>query len=397
MYKIKNQVFSNKSRILECIYRNAPISRIEISELTDITPATITTIVSTFIRQGIVRELEETNSHDSNTPGRKKIPIDIVADYAYTIGIEFTEKALVLCITNIKGNLITQTSVPFQEEIAYNITEEIIFQLEGFIQDSNISKDNLLGIGIAVPGHMDSDNKKLITNSSIWCSFNPKLIEETFSLPVVSENNVRSMALYKYLFHPAASPDNYAFFHVGLGMYCANIIDGDIFKGSNYSSGEIGHAITHINGRRCECGKHGCLQTVASEQWLLKICRYLYEHDLNSILPTIASTKEAITIEHVITAYELGDKSIGKYINEALISLGATTSNIAILTSPEKIFLHGQLFSNHNISMDLIDYIKDQLLFIDNDYKDIFEILPYSLVDGALGGSALAILHFLIQ
>ncbi len=396
MYKAKKAKFSNRNRILECIYRNAPISRIDIADLTDITPATVTMNVTALISEGIVRETGEANTEDI-APGRRKILIDLIPDYAYSIGIEFTQKALVLCITNIKGSIIIEKNIPFIEQLAFNITNEIITHLHQLIEASNLPINRIVGIGIGVPGHMDFAQQKMVTNNPLWASFQPNSIREAFSLPVILENNVRCMALSEYLFKPNNSPDNFAFFHVSLGMYCANIIDGEIFIGNNYVSGEIGHSIANANGRRCECGKYGCLQTISGERWLLNIAQLLYENDNSTILKTLVQNKDEITIEHITTAYEMGDPAISTYISEALKALGITASNIAIFTSPEKIFLHGQLFNNKAIRSELMDFIMRQLLFVDSTSTDSFEILPYSLADGALGASALSILHFLIR
>lgn len=396
MYKAKKNKLSNRNRILECIYRNAPISRIDIAELTDITPATVTANVTALISEGIVRETGELNTEDT-TPGRKKILIDLVPDYAYSIGVEFTQKALVLCITDIKGTVIVENTIPFTEYLAHHITNEIISHLHQLIEASNLPMNRFIGIGIGVPGHINSTQENMVTNNPLWSSFQPNLIREAFPFPVILENNVRCMALSEYLFKPNSSPDNFAFFHVGLGMYCANIIDGEIFTGNNYVSGEIGHSIANANGRRCECGKYGCLQTISGERWLLNVAQLLYDIDNSTILRTLAQDKDDITIEHITTAYEMGDPGISTYITEALKALGITASNIAIFTSPEKIFLHGQLFNNKAICNELMDFIIRQLLFVDSTSTDSFEILPYSLSDGSIGASALSILHFLIR
>ncbi len=396
MYKAKKPKLSNRNRILECIYRNAPISRIDIAELTDITPATVTMNVTTLISEGIVRETGEASTEDI-APGRKKILIDLIPDYAYSIGIEFTQKGLILCITNIKGSIIVENNIPFTNNLALNITDEIITHLHQLIEVSALPMNRFIGIGIGVPGHMDSSQQKIVSNNPLWGSFQPDRIREAFSLPIILENNVRCMALSEYLFKPNRSPDNFAFFHVSLGMYCANILDGEIFVGNNYVSGEIGHTIANANGRRCGCGKYGCLQTISSEQWLLNVAQLLYENDNSTLLKALAQHKDDITIEHIATAYEMGDPAISTYISEALKALGITASNIAIYTSPEKIFLHGQLFNNKAICNELIDFIMRQLLFVDSTSTDSFEILPYSLSDGSIGASALSILHFLIR
>lgn len=396
MYRAKKKKNTNTSRILECIYRNAPIARTEISDETDITPATVTATVSSLIARGVVAEVGEV-SPEENTSGRKRVLIDLTASYAYSIGIEFTQKALCICIMDLKGTVAHQSVTPFCDALAADITDRIISGTRQLIEDSGIGPDQIVGIGIAVPGHMDSDSSRLVSNRTTWSSFSPKSIEAGLPYPVVYENNARCMAYGKYLFDPVHSPDNFAFFHVGLGMFCANVIDGELFLGNNYVAGEIGHTIVCEGGRRCECGKNGCLQTYSSEYHLLKNARMLYENSPRTLLRELAASPDEITIDTVTTAYSMGDSGITAFISEALKYLGVTVSNIAIVMNPGKIFLHGQFFQNPDIRTELMDYIKRQLIFVDSTYEDNVEILPYRITDGAVGAGAMAIQKFFIN
>lgn len=396
MYRARKKKNTNTSRILECVYRNAPIARTEISDETDITPATVTAIMSSLIAGGVVAEVGEM-SPEENTSGRKRVLIDLTASHAYSIGIEFTQKALCICITDLRGTIIRQAVTPFCDELAREITERIISGTRQLIEESGIAPEQILGIGIAVPGHMDSDSSTFISNRKTWSSFCPKDIEASFPCPVVCENNARCMAYGKYLFDPRHSPDNFAFIHVGLGMFCANVIEGELFLGSDYVAGEIGHTIVCEGGRRCECGKNGCLQTYSSENHLLKNARALYENSSHTLLKQLADRSEDISIDTITTAYSMGDAGISAFISDALKYLGVTVSNIAIVMNPGKIFLHGQFFQNPDVRTELMDYIKRQLIFVDSAYKDNVEILPYRITDGAVGASAMAIQKFFIN
>lgn len=396
MYKGKKKKPSNRSRILECIYRNAPIARTDIAEETEITPATVTANVTSLISEGFIKELGEVSTDEASS-GRKRVLIDIIPDKAYSIGLEFTQKALVVCLTDLKGHICCQHTEPFNDKLAGRITDAIIEGVRNLVTESGISWDRIVGIGAAVPGHMNGSASSLITNRKTWQDFDPKRIEKELPLPVVFENNARCMALSEYLFSPQESPDSFAFFHVGMGMFCANVVDGEMFLGNNYVAGEIGHTIVCESGRRCECGKYGCLQTYASENHLIKNARLLYSNSPNTILRSLVSDASKITIETITTAYSMGDPVIGTYIAEALKYLGITISNIAIITNPGKIFLHGQLFNNQDIQHELMDYIERQLIFVDRTYAGNVDILPYAATDGAAGASALAILRFFIR
>lgn len=396
MYKGKKKRLSNRSRILECIYRNAPIARTDIAEETEITPATVTVNVSALIAEGVVEELGEAMTEEISS-GRKRVLIDVVSTCRYSIGVEFTLKALVICITDMKGDILCHTLTPFSQELASNITQFICLGIENLVSSAKLDWGKIIGIGIAVPGHMNHDSSQLVTNRKVWASFAPNTLKEVFPVPVTFENNARCMALGEYLFDSQNSPDSFSFFHVGVGMFCANLVEGEMFLGNHYVAGEIGHTIVCENGRRCECGKYGCLQTYSSETHMLKNARLLYENSSRSMLRNLVTSKEEITLQTIITAYSMGDPAIGACIEDALKYLGITISNIAITMNPGKIFLHGQIFENEDIRTELMDYIERQLLFVDNSYTDYIDILPYFPSDGAKGASALAISRFFIR
>lgn len=386
----------NRSLILECIFRYAPISRIEISDMTNITPATVTTNVTELIGEGIVVETGELST-EQNSSGRKRVLIDINPHNAYTIGVEFTEKALVICIADLKGDITDQLILPFHESIAKRITQEIITQIHLILEKTHISPEKIKGIGIAVPGHINEDKSEIVSNNKIWKSFDPDLIRKAFPFPVVIENNVHCMTLGQYLFHALESSTNFIYFHIGHGMFCSHILNGKIYSGSNYIMGEIGHTIVEANGQLCECGKHGCLQTYASESWLRKKSCQLYEASPTTYLRSLVADVSELTIDHVLTAYSMGDPVICSYIANAIKYLGIAISNLSIIIGTQKIYLHGVLFNDTSIQTELMDFITKQLLFVDNIYHSNTEILPWNITDGAVGACALAVFEFYIE
>ena len=198
MYRGKKNQPSNRTRILECIFRNAPVARSEIAEMTEITPAAVTTIVAGLIGEHIVIESEEPLPDESST-GRRKVPIDILPSAFYSIGAEFTQKALVVCLTDLKGTIIQCVSSPYSDCLAREITTRLIEGIQTVVAQSKISWEQIVGVGIAVPGHINSDSDDLITNRKTWSHFSPKELEKHIPLPVAYENNARCMALSQYL------------------------------------------------------------------------------------------------------------------------------------------------------------------------------------------------------
>lgn len=232
----------------------------------------------------------------------------------------------------------------------------------------------------------------MINSSNIWQTFDANKIRDAFPYLLYLKTMCAVWPLDS-TFSTRITPRRILpFFHVGAwACFVANIVDGSLFTGHTFISGEIGHIIANPNGLRCECGKQGCLQTVASESWLIKNTRQLYQLDSFGILHRLVSSPEEITTETIAAAYSLGDEAVCTIVSNALKYLGIAISNIAILNNPEKIYLHGQLFSHPLVHSELNSILTQQLTFVENDYVKNFEICPFDTLDGATGACALAI------
>lgn len=396
MEKAMTQKDKNQSMVLESIFRNAPISRIEIARLTGITPATVTAVAADLIKEGVIEEAARLPGA-SGTSGRRKIPLSIKENYALTLGIEFTPRALVYCLCNLRGICLAKSVFPFEDIDPSRINEEIAEHLTLFLQKPGLPLHLIAGACIAIPGHCNHTNGEIISNNKIWSSFNANTLAERIPYPLIIENNVNCMAIGQYLFHPQDTPGDFLFFHVGHGMYCAHMMHSRIYQKNAYTLGEIGHTIVELNGPVCECGKHGCLQIYASESWLMKRAKLLYENSSTTILKSIVNRAGDITMEHILTAYSMGDPGIRGYIETAVKYLGMTISNLSIIFGAKKTFLHGLLFSNSYVKDELMTFVRGQLVFVNAPYDETHETTAYDITDGAMGACALAVFEFIIK
>lgn len=397
MYKTKVKRFPNRDCVLECLYRNPGISRKDISDLTGITPATVTAITGSMVKEGIVTELGQMEE-DRGTIGRSRIALGIHAEYGCAVGVECTLNALTTCATDMRGDLLYSSSVPYSPEMSENITQRIIDSIRRCLDAPEICGKRIVGIGIAVPGHMDGSRRRLISSNESWQAFDGQQIQAAFRYPVVFENNVRCMAVAQYLHAPQVTPSSFALFHVGHGMFCANVADEELYIGTTYGSGEIAHTIAVPDGKRCDCGKRGCLQTVATIPALLENAAFLYQYDEMSMLRSFAPQPEKLTIDHIAMAYSLGDPGVRQMVSQVLRYLCIAALNIAVLMNPEKLLLHGRLFDYEAVQQDFLEMVRRQFDFTRYNYRlGTVEFLTSHPTDGAAGGAALAILKCVIH
>ena len=382
--------FTTSSRILRYIFRNQPVSRSEIAKQLGLSPAIVTTVISSLIEDNIINDLEKTAENDCKTSGRKRSLLGIRAEARYSAGVEVGMGHFRFCLTDLSGAILEQISyVPNHQQI-YNVNTAIEQGVQKLINDSGVPKEQVIGVGIALPGHLDPQDGHMVTLSSNWTNFNAHALAESLGMKVAAENNVRSMAYQKYLFNYKTCPENFVFIHVGVGIFCASFTSGQLAQGS-YISGEIGHTISNPEGPRCECGKNGCLQTYASESWIMQKIRILYDAAPHSLLHGLASCADDITLDTVLTAYSLGDETVTRILQEAVRYLGIAIANISIIMNPQKLYLHSCMFQHRLLRDELQRYTESQLTFLDKHCTEEINILDYDSSRAATGAAALAI------
>lgn len=381
--------------ILDTIYAKGPISRIDISKSTGITPATVSEITGHFINDHLIHELGEVVSEETKS-GRKKILLEVSPEYSFYIGAELSEKYLSFCLCDNKGKIFEKKVIKSTQTTTQHINESFfINELESFINlYQSYSPD---GVGIALPGHLDQKNMRILTNNDFWKNFDLKQIVNTIDLPIYFENNVQCMTITQRLFSIENSDPNFIFLHVGRGMFCSYMYQGQLYGKENILVGEVGHTIVHPDGELCECGKRGCLQTYASEAWIIKKSQLLFDNSEITYLRQLATNRQNLTIDLILNAYKMGDEGVITILHNAIKYLAITLNNLGMMIDSNKTFVHGELFNEKLLSDLLKEEIDKTISVLDTGQKQEVELKEYSHINGALAACGLALARILLS
>lgn len=186
------------------------------------------------------------------------------------------------------------------------------------------------GIAVALPGGYDIEKDEIFApNLHI---LNGKHIrndlESIFNIKVLAENDANLAAYGEYVFGEKKSIKNMVFCTLGSGFGGGLILNGKLLQ-SNISLFEIGHISIDFHGRKCGCGRCGCLDEYCSTGGLKEIYKNITGKDVNPIqLGELASSGNVYALE---TFREYG------------ILLAGAFANISALFCPEKIKFGGGL------------------------------------------------------
>ncbi len=382
--------------VLHKIYTRHEISRIDIARETGITPATVSLITADMLSERLIQEIGE-EAEATETVGRKKILLSVAPSHSFYVGAEISEKFFSFVLTDNTGIVFAQETV-FHERHTPMCASFFTGHLSAFLSKTP-HVGQVKAIGIAIPGHYTKEHPhKIMTNNTYWQDFSLSDIAAHVQTPVFFSNNVHCMARAESLFYPPSDGDNsnFLFFHIGRGIHCTHMYHDDLYGKQNLKIGEIGHMIIQPDGELCECGKRGCLQTYASEAWLLHKARLLYGSVADTCLHQLVRNENEITLQTLLTAYDLGDDLIVKLLSSAIKSIGIASANLNMIIDSARIFIHGELFDNPKTVALLKSYLDFEPNLFTLPSRQQLIIKPYSPYTGAVGAAALAVCRSLL-
>ncbi|MDK2991852.1 MAG: N-acetylglucosamine repressor [Clostridiales bacterium] len=369
----------NRSVVLRLLFKYGPISRAQLSQVTGLTPPTITSLVGEMINEGIVIETGNTDDPAKGGVGRKRVLIDLKNDAKYEIGIEFGVETTHMGINDLKGNLVCDRILPIITPDPTERIRQTAREVVDMLSEREIPMERVLGIGVGVPGLVDRErgiNRK--SPNLGWKNVNVRnIFSEVLSMPVLLENNVRCMALGEQFFGFGREMDDIILFHVGMGIGCGIIIDGRLFHGSSEGAGEIGHTTIDINGPQCGCGKKGCLEALASGRAIADKGREFLGRDVSAY--------------DVFLAAKAGDPIAAGILKEAGYYLGIGVANLINLFNPQMVVLHGGVLNSGDIVLKPLLETASSHVFSDRSEDADIKLSAYGDELGIMGASALVL------
>ncbi|MBP1931351.1 ROK family transcriptional regulator [Ammoniphilus resinae] len=374
----------NKSIVLETIRRRSPLSRTQISEFTGLNKGTVSSLVNELIEENLTFEIGPGKS----SGGRKPVMLLFNKDAGFTIGIDLGVNYIIAILTDLQGNIVQQKKIGIQNDNYINITSSLKDLIRTLIQEAPPSHYGVVGIGIGVPGIVDAEGFILLAPNLGWENVDLKMIlAEEFNIPFLIDNEANAGALGEKLFGAGKQTSNLIYISVGMGIGAGIIINNELYRGLSGFSGEVGHSIIEVNGRKCRCGNRGCWELYASENALFQLVKSLPSYPFGL-------KEREIDIDQLVYLANGGNHEIIHSFSQIGEYLGLGVTNIINLFNPELIILGNQFTIAENwITNPLLRTIESRALPFSKKRVTI-KFSTLGIKSGALGASSLAINHF---
>src|SRR5699024_99581 len=218
----------NQSIVLKTIQQKGPLSRSELASLTGLNKATISTIVNNYIKSGMIYDIGIGHSNR----GRKPVMLLLNKNAGFSIGIDLGVDYILGVLTDLDGNVIEEFNVEFTNKNPDYVISLIKSSIQQLILKAPESKYGIVGIGIGVPGVIDTDNKILLAPNLNWRDVDIlKEIEKSFNLPVLVDNEANAGAYGEKKYGSGKNISNLIYISAGIGIGVGIILNNVLFKG----------------------------------------------------------------------------------------------------------------------------------------------------------------------
>lgn len=305
----------------------------------------------------------------------------------YLIGIDVGGTTVKIGKFTKTGMLISKYEIPTDTS---DKGKNILFDIYKSFLDRKEDLEEIIGYGFGVPGPVTSNFIKVCVNLG-WENYN---VKEVFGSLVnnfnIYVNNDANVAALGELFNGSAKgKKDVVMMTLGTGLGGGIISNGKPVEGHLGAGGELGHMVVDLhNGRQCNCGNKGCLETIASATGIVREFKQLRE-ELS--IPSNLDTLDTITASNVMNAAKDNDRLALNAINNVAFYLGYACHIISVTTNPESIVIGGGVSRAGNFLLDKIiaEFQKYKFEAVTNT-KIVFAELGN---DAGMYGAALLVLN----
>ncbi len=270
-----------------------------------------------------------------------------MSNLEYYAGIDIGGTSIKYGLVDSEGKVLYREQKPALVEkgakpllhLITNIAESLLFRA---------AEDDLPihWLGVGSPGTVDNQTgivRGACPNIPDWVGteIGPHL-KNRLNMPVYVDNDVNAMALAEIKYGAARRFSSSICLTVGTGIGGAVIINKELWRGSTFSAGEIGHIVINSSGEKCRCGNRGCMETYCSSAAMLKRVKEKAKNGMSEILnESLSGDIENLNIKKLFSAARKGDEMALEVIEETAELLGAGLSGVVNLLNPQAMIFGG--------------------------------------------------------
>jgi predicted NBD/HSP70 family sugar kinase len=262
--EIRNDVFAT-------VLAEETLSRGEIANLLGVSPSTVTKAVTPLLANGYLEEVDAVRLGTLSV-GRPSRRLRVNKARHAAIGVKVREDRLIGVLTNLRTEVLDYRTMSIADPSPEAVLDAVETVARGLITSAGGEDNHVLGLGVGISGHVDAAQRR--SRHSALLGWHEVDVGEWLSsrtgLHTIVSNDVNALAVGLRWFGEGRNCESFVVVTLGTGVGCGLFLNGRLHVGVSGMAGEIGHIPIEPDGPLCGCGRHGCLEAVASYDAVLR-------------------------------------------------------------------------------------------------------------------------------
>lgn len=318
----------------------------------------------------------------------------------YRIGVDLGGTNIAAAIIDENYNIIKKGSVPTKaSREASFIMDDMASLCRKICVEAGIELSKVEAVGIASPGIANSRDGVVEYACNLPFVKYPicrELSERLGISNVHVENDANAAAWGEAVAGAARGSSSSIMITLGTGVGGGIIIDNKVYSGSNFAGAELGHIVISVDGRPCNCGRHGCWEAYSSATALIRMTSEKLEEcraqGRETLLENLVAEHGKVSGRTAFMAMRAGDDAGREVVEEYIKYLASGLASIINIFQPEILSLGGGVSGEGQYLLDmLVPKVKEQTY--GGEYVKATEIKIATLKNdaGLIGAACLGI------
>jgi glucokinase len=235
---------------------------------------------------------------------------------------------------------------------------ELESSINSLLKSNNIELSELSGIGVSIPGIVDTDKAVLLEINDKYNDADTLNLRDwakaKYNLPLYMDNDARSACVGEWQYGAAKGVENMVMVTLGTGFGASAVIDGRVLRGKHFRAGILGgHIIANADGLECNCGSKGCVEAHSSTWNIQNIARQIEGFEDSEL-----AKAEILDFKLIFTEAKAGNEIATKIRNFCMDYWAVGIANLVYAYDPEIIVIGGGVMASADT---IIPYLENKL------------------------------------
>ena len=327
-----------RQQVFDRVRASGLISRAQVAKDLGVSPASVTTITAELLEEALIEEVALARDVDIGR-GRPAVAIGVRARAHLVAGLKLSDRDQTAVISDFSGTILADDAIardPVPRPLS-EMLDAVEMLLDRVCRKAGITRGDLSGVGIGVPGFVDHAEGMVYWSSTLSDRAVPlaAAAQARLGLPVAIDNDANLVALAEQWFGAGRSLPDFAVVTIEHGVGMGFVMNHRIFRGAQRLGLELGHTKVQLDGALCRCGQRGCLEAYVADYALAREAVTALSLDSRQ-LPSVPAL-----LETLFQRAKAGDGTARSIFRRAGRYLALGLANVVNLFDPALIILSG--------------------------------------------------------